>query len=170
MPAFEPPPRPRFSCSISRASGKRSRTSSSVPSVEPWSTTIVSCPRTLSRPRSSQGSALYVTTTTESSAMVLLWPRLHQATHALPAEHDAARHGQAERHREEEETGREGLVGVHAEPAEEADEEGLAHGDPIDRERHQQHEEEQRAHHVVGPRREVDADRLPRAPDREHAH
>ena len=48
MPVFEPPPRPRFSCSISRASGKRSRTSSSVPSVEPWSTTIVSWPRTLS--------------------------------------------------------------------------------------------------------------------------
>ena len=69
MPAFEPPPRPLFSCSITRASGKRSRTSSSVPSVEPWSTTIVSWPRTLSSACSTQGSALYVTTTTETSAM-----------------------------------------------------------------------------------------------------
>ena len=73
MPAFEPPPRPLFSCSIRRASGNRSRTSSRVPSVEPWSTTIVSCPRTLSSARSTQGSALYVTTTTETSAMVRRW-------------------------------------------------------------------------------------------------
>ena len=71
---------------------------------------------------------------------------------------------------EEEEAGREGLVGVDAERAEEADEERLAHGEPVDRERHEQHEEEQRAHHVVRPRREVDADRLAGGPDREHAH
>jgi hypothetical protein len=58
MPAFEPPPRPLFSCSITRTSEKRSRTSSNVPSVEPWSTTIVSWPRTLSSARSTQGSAL----------------------------------------------------------------------------------------------------------------
>ena len=40
MPVLLPPPMPRFSCSITRTSGNRSRTSSSVPSVEPWSTTI----------------------------------------------------------------------------------------------------------------------------------
>ena len=58
MPAFQPAARPRFSCSINVTSGKSSRTTSTVPSVEPLSTTTVSSPRTLSRARSTQGSAL----------------------------------------------------------------------------------------------------------------
>ena len=60
MPALLPAPKPRFSCSRTRASGNRSRTSSSVPSVEPLSTTIISAPdsRTLSSERSIHGAAL----------------------------------------------------------------------------------------------------------------
>src|SRR5438270_6640638 len=164
MPVLLPAPKPRFSCSIRRASGNRSRTSSTVPSVEPWSTTIVSCPRTLSRQRSIHGTALYVTTTTETRESAT------EPAEALPPEQQRSRERQAERDGEEQEPGREGLVGAHAQPTEEADEERLAHGDPVDRERHQQDEEEQRAHHVVGPWREVDPDRLTREPDRQHAH
>ena len=58
----------------------------------------------------------------------------------------------------------------HAEVPEEADEEGLAHREPVQRERHQQHEEEERPHHVEDADGEVDADRLRGRPDREHAH
>ena len=50
------------------------------------------------------------------------------------------------------------------------DEERLAHGKPVDRERDEHDEEEQRAHHVVHAGRQVDAHRLGRTPDGEHAH
>ncbi len=59
---------------------------------------------------------------------------------------------------------RERRVGIDADGAEEADEEGLAHGEPVERERHEQDEEEERAHHVVDARREVDARRPARSP------
>ena len=68
IPRFQPAPRPRLSCSTSRTSGNRSRTSSTVPSLEPWSTTIVSWPRTLSRHLSMYGIALKVTTIAETPA------------------------------------------------------------------------------------------------------
>ena len=42
---------------------------------------------------------------------------------------------------------------VDPELAEEADEERLANREAVDRERHEHDQEEQRAHHVVGPRR-----------------
>ena len=58
----------------------------------------------------------------------------------------------------------------HSELRQKADEEGLPNGDPIDRERHEQDEEQQRPHHVIGPGREVDADGTAGHPDREHAH
>src|SRR6185503_3077664 len=109
---------PRFGCSTTTASGKRSRTSSSVPSVEPWSTTTVSCPRTDSRHCSIHGIPLYVTTTTETSPIGNGRP-----PHALPADDQEARQRQHERHHEEEESARERAVGVDAELAEEADEE-----------------------------------------------
>ena len=51
---------------------------------------------------------------------------------------------------------------LDAELRQEADEERLAHGEAVDRERDEHDEEEQRPHHVVRPRREVDADRLAR--------
>ena len=58
MPLFQPCASPRLGSSTRATSGKRVRTISRVPSVEPWSTTTVSTPRTLSRQCSSQGSAL----------------------------------------------------------------------------------------------------------------
>ena len=57
MPAFQPPARPTFSCSTTRASGNRSRTSASVPSLEPLSTTTVSTSRTDASARSTYSSA-----------------------------------------------------------------------------------------------------------------
>src|SRR6266540_1193209 len=138
MPALLPAPKPRFSCSTSRASGKRLRTSSTVPSVEPLSTTIssASVPCKLSSERSIQGAALYVTTIAVTSAIGF-------ARHAgasgppqsFPREDQRARRRQ-----------------------------------PVDREGDEHDEEEQRAHHVVRPWREVDPDRLATEPDREHAH
>src|SRR2546427_2613390 len=123
----------------------------------------------LLRQRSTQGSALYVTTTTETrSAMVRAGPP--QTAHALPGEQEAAGHGKTKRDGEEEEPGREGAVGAYSQATQEADEERLANGDPVDGERHQKDEKEQRAHHVVRPRREVHLDRLAREPDREHTH
>ena len=67
MPALLPPPMPTFACSMTRASGNRERTSSSEPSVEPWSTTIVSQPRTLVRQRSSCSTPFRQTTIAETS-------------------------------------------------------------------------------------------------------
>src|SRR4051794_11212450 len=117
---------PRFSCSSTRASGNRSRTSSRLPSVEPWSTTIVSWPVTDSRHRSSQGSAFQATTTTETSSGIRDGDR--SATEAFPDDHGEPRQGEHDRHHEEEEPGRECSVGADAELAEEVDEERLANG------------------------------------------
>src|ERR1044071_5927101 len=101
---------------------------------------IVSWPRTLSSARSTQGSALKVTTTAETLAMVRRRPARHPAN-ALPGEQE--RTGQRERQRddEEEEAGREGLVRVDAEVPKEADEERLADRDSVHRDRQQEHEE-----------------------------
>src|SRR6266436_2634618 len=167
MPVLLPPPMPRFSCSITRTSGKRSRMSSSVPSVEPWSTTIVSCPRTDSSERSTQGSALKVTTTTEMSSAI--GDRGGRAAEALPENDREARRREDERHHEEQEAGCERRVGIDVELAEEADEERLAHGEAVDRERDEHDEEEQWAEDDVRANRQVDADRLGRRPDRKDA-
>ncbi len=56
-PVFHPNASPRFSSSTTATSGKRSRTNATVPSLDPWSTTTVSTPRTLSRHCSIHGSA-----------------------------------------------------------------------------------------------------------------
>src|SRR3954447_18469923 len=118
MPALLPPPMPRLSCSTRRT--PRRRTTSSVPSVEPWSTTTTSWPLTESRHCSSHGSALYVTTTTVTSG---IRDRLHAPTRNRLPEHDADS-GQCEqdRHHEEQEATREGRVMRHAQLAEKADE------------------------------------------------
>src|SRR4051812_21965169 len=170
MPAFHPAARPSFGRSTSRAAGKRSRTSSSVPSVEPWSTTTVSCRRTLSRHRSTQGSASSVTTTAVTGSAIRDGTARDGAAEPLPREDQRARDGHEDRHEEEEEPGRERAVGVDAHRAEEAHEERLADREAVDRERDEQHEEEHRPHDVVDPRRELDARRPAREPDREHAH
>ena len=88
---------------------------------------------------------------------------------ALPRDDDGSGQGDRDGDEEEEEAGREGLVGRDAEGPEEAHEERFPHRQAVDRERHEHDEEEQRPHHVVRPRRKVDSDRLPGAPDREHA-
>src|SRR6266545_956849 len=173
MPALLPAPKPRFSCSTSRASGNRSRTSSTVPSVEPLSTTIssASVPRKLSSERSTQGAALYATTIAVTSAIGF-------ARHAgasgppqsLPREDQRARRRHHHRDDEEEEPGCEGPIGIDADATEEADEERLPYREPVDGEGDEHDEEEQRAHHVVRPWREVDPNRLAAEPDREHAH
>src|SRR5262245_15996161 len=144
MPAFQPAASPSFARSSSVASGKRSRTSSSVPSVEPWSTTTVSCPRTLPRLRSTHGSAFSVTTiAVTSSAIRDRVPR--RPSQSFPREDDAPRHRHEQRDEEEQEARGERRVRVDADGAEEADEERLPHGEAVDRERDQQHEEEHRA-------------------------
>src|SRR2546423_1628088 len=124
MPALLPPPMPRFSCSTRRTSGNRSRTSSTVPSVEPWSTTIASCPPTLSRQRSIHGSELNATTTTETSD-IRFWLMQGSSRHAaqvLPEHDGEARYRECDIDDEEEEAGGEGQVRADAEVAEEADE------------------------------------------------
>src|SRR6266540_4702669 len=80
--------------------------------------------------------------------------------------------GKSKRNRddEEKEAGRERGLLLDPELRQEADEEGLAHGEPVDREGNEDHEKEQRTHYVIGPRREVEADRSARHPDREHTH
>src|SRR5919197_5279348 len=179
MPVFQPAPRPRFSCSTRRAAGKRSRTSSSVPSVEPWSTTTSSCAPTLSRQRSIHRPAFSVTTTTLTprgrgaslakdrrpatiarSAMPQAGALSAKAAHSFPGEDPGAGQRHRDRDEEEEEARGEGGVGVDREVAEKADEERLPDREPVDRERDEHDEEEQRAHHVVGARRQVDADSL----------
>src|SRR5919204_4762359 len=166
MPAFHPAASPRFSRSSSRTRGNRSRTRSSVPSVEPWSTTTVSWASTLARHGSSHGSASYVTTTTATSAMPDARPG--KPADALPGEDRRPGQRERERHDEEEEARREGAIRVDVQVAEEADEEGLAHGEAVDRERNEDDEEEERAHDVEGPRPERHAHRLRREPDREY--
>src|SRR6266536_6321079 len=175
-----------LSCSITRTSGKRSRTSSSVPSVEPWSTTMVSTPQSDSRQRSIQGSPFSVTVTAVTSALTSRRParassrrerelatsfeaRGRRAAEPLEREDHGAGKRERDRDDEEQEAGRERRVGADVQLAEEADEERLAHGEAVDREGHEHDEEEQRAHHVVDARREIDADRLRGQPDGEHA-
>src|SRR5438093_13775150 len=116
---------PRFSCSTSRTSGKRPRTSSRLPSVDPWSTTTVSRPRTDSRHCSSQGSAFQLTTTTETSVPSLAIGD-GRAPHALPEDHHEPGERQHERQQEEQEARRKGGVGIDVEAPEEVDEERLA--------------------------------------------
>src|SRR6266849_5762337 len=157
MPVLFPPPMPRFSCSSTRTSGKRSRTTSRVPSVEPWSTTITSCPRTDSRHCSSHGSAFQVTTTTERSATAF-GDRCAPIEDVLPEDHGEPGRCEHDRHHEEEEPASEGEVRGHVQVAHEADEEGFAHAETVDCERHEHDEEEHRFQHDVREHREVDAD------------
>src|SRR5881392_487430 len=141
MPALLPPPIPRFSSSITLASGNRLPTISSVSSVEPWSTTIVSWPRTLSRQRSIHSAELKVTTTTETfggkSDIGSRQGSVSDAAEALPEKDPQSGWRERNRDEEEEEPGRERLVGVDAEIAQEADEERLADCEAVDRERHE---------------------------------
>src|SRR4029453_17457732 len=175
MPALLPAPNPRFSCSIRRACGNFSPTRSGVPSVESLSTTITSAPvpRRLSSERSIQGAALCVTRTALTSGSAICFARNPRAAtrpmDALPREDQRARDRHQDRDHEEEEPGRERLVGAHAHLTEEADEERLAHREPVDRERDQHHEEEERPHDVVRPWREVDPDCLAAEPDGQDA-
>src|SRR4051794_830269 len=169
MPALLPPPIPLFACSITRASGRRSRTRSTEPSVEPWSTTTRSCPRTESRHCSSHGSAFHVTTTTVTSGGSMRDRGRAAARDVLEQQDGDAGQREQDRHHEEEEAARERRVVAHAELAEEADEERLAHADPVDGERHEHDEEEERAEHHVRQQTEVDADRASGRVDREDA-
>src|SRR3954447_4168904 len=173
MPVLLPPPMPRFSCSITRTSGNRSRTSATVPSVEPLSTTITSRSRTDARHCSIHGSAFHVTTTTDTSGTAprhgALRPWGAPVEYLLPEDHGESRQGEQDRHHEEEEAAGEGGVGVDSEIPEEADEERLAHAEAVDRERHEHDEEEQRAEDDVREEREVDADGAAGRVDREHA-
>ena len=89
---------------------------------------------------------------------------------ALPEQNRPARCGKRHRDEEEQEPAGERGVGGDADAAEEADEEGFSHREPVERERDEQHEEEERAHHVVDARSEVDPDRPRGGPDREHPH
>ena len=117
------------------------------------------------------GSAAGLRSSTAGCASQFMAPcRLRHGAGAQPFPRDdhGSRQGGRDRDEEEEEARREGLVGRDAEGAEEAHEERFPHRKPVDRERHEHDEEEQRPHHVVGPRREIDPDGLAGAPDREH--
>src|SRR3954453_21553830 len=174
MPVLLPPPMPRFSCSITRTSGNRSRTNAAVPSVEALSTTITSRPRTEPRHCSIQGRAFHVTTTTETSATALghraLRSRGGLREHLLPQDHGEPRQRQHDRQQEEEEPAGEGGVRVDPEAPEEADEERLADAQAVDRERDEHDEEEERPEDDVRQQREVDPDGPARRVDREDAH
>src|SRR6188472_2142339 len=173
MPALLPAPKPLFSCSITRASGNFSRTRPGVPSVDALSTTISSAPAPSRLPseRSTHSAALCVTTIALTSAIRLARHlRPPRAVHPVPGEDRRAGSRHQDRDHEEQEPGREGLVRADAEVPEETDEERLAHCETVDGERHEHHEKEQRSHHVVRPRRQVDADRLPATPHGEYAH
>src|SRR3954447_7641569 len=167
-PRAQPAARPRFACSTTSTAGKRSRTNTTVSSVESLSTTTVSTPATLSRHCSIHGIALCVVTTTVASTMLDLGPAA--AAHRLPEENSGSGKREADGDEEEEEARREGGVRAHADAAEEADEEGLSHREAVERERHQEDEEEERPHHVVDARAEVDPDGSARGPDRQDAH
>src|SRR5882757_6380542 len=116
MPALLPPPIPLFSCSITRTSGKRSRTNSTVPSAEPLSTTTTSRPRTDSRHCSTHGNAFHVTTTTETSATWSGRCRV-PVEDLLPQDHRDPGEREHDGHQEEEEATRERSVGVHVQVA-----------------------------------------------------
>src|SRR6476659_6038053 len=133
-----------------RASGKRSRTNSSVPSVEPWSTTIVSRPRSDSRHRSIHGRPLYVTVTAVTSATAgVLEASRRRAAQPFPGQDHRPGERERDRDDEEQESGRERRVRTDPELGQEADEERLPHGEAIDREGHEHDEEEQRPNDVV---------------------
>src|SRR5574340_939243 len=132
---------------------------------------MVVVPRTLARQRSIQGRASYVTTTTAtSSAMLRVRPRSRPRPEPLVQHHRPTRRRHQQGHEEEEEARCERLVRPHAEAAEEADEERLADGDPVQREGYEHDEEEERPHHVVDADAELDPHGLRTRPDREHAH
>src|SRR5262245_39692333 len=171
MPRFQPAASPRFSSSTTRTPGNRARTNATVPSDEPLSTTTVSSATTLSRQRSIQASASYVTTTQAARPRsAMLEPCARPSADPFPEQDHPAGHRESGRDEEEQEAGGESLVGRDADAPEEAHEEGLPHRDPVERERDEEHEEEQRPHHVVDPRAEVDAHGLSGRPDGEHAH
>src|SRR5581483_8133677 len=132
---------------------------SSVPSVEPWSTTTRSRSRTESRQCSSHGSPFHVTTTTATSGTSggAIGNR-SPSNDALPQEHDDAGQREEDRHHEEQEAAREGEIRMDAQLAEEADEERLTHADAVDREGHEHDQEQERLENHVGQHREVDAD------------
>src|SRR6478736_6274828 len=161
MPVLFPPPMPRFSCSITRTCGNCTRMRSTVPSVEPLSTTITSWRCTDARHCSIHGSAFHVTTTTVTSATALghraLRSRGGPAEHLLPEDHGEPGQREQDRHHEEEKAAGERRVGTDPEIAEKADEERLSHAEPVDGERHEHDEEEQRAEHDVRQHGEVDA-------------
>src|SRR6478609_801031 len=166
MPLLFPPPMPRFSCSITRTSGKRSRTNSTVPSVEPLSTTITSSPATDSRHCSIHGSAFQATTTTETSGTSLCYRRA-PVEDVLPEDDEQPRHREHDRHHEEQEAAGERLVRGNPEVPEEADEERLANTEAVDGERHEHDEEEQWAEDDVREQRELDPDRAAGRVDRQ---
>src|SRR5437763_4578349 len=97
-------------------------------------------------------------------------PRAAATAQVLPREDAEPGQRDADDDDEVEEAGRERGVGVDAQVAEEADEERFADGDPVQRDRQQHDQEEERPHHVVDARRDVYADGLAAHPDREHAH
>src|SRR6476469_5188405 len=173
MPVLFPPPMPRFPCSITRTCGNCTRMRSTVPSVEPLSTTITSRPCTDARHCSIHGSAFPVTTTTVTSTTASRYSTLRlwctPAEYLFPQDHGEPRQGEQDRHHEEEEATGERRIRAHSEIPEEADEERLAHTQPVDGERHEHDEEEERPEHDVRQHRKVDADRPARRVDREHA-
>src|SRR6476661_2957757 len=157
MPALLPPPIPLFSCSINRTSGQRSRTKSTVPSVEPWSTTMISRPRTDSRHCSSHGKAFHVTTTTETSGTGRGFGRA-PVEDLLPQDHCDPGERERDCHQEEQEPARKRGVGIHVQIPEEADEERLTHTEPVDREWHEQDEKQQGPEDDVREQREMNTD------------
>src|SRR5690242_7061927 len=170
MPLLLPPPMPRLSCSMTRTAGKRSCTASTVPSVEPLSTTITSSPSTDARHCSIQGSAFQVTTTTVTSGTATAFGHRRAAVeHLLPEDHRETGEREDDRRHEEQEAARERGIGVDADVAEEADEERLPDAEPVDRERHEHDEEEQGPEHDVGQQRKVDPDGTPRRVDGDDA-
>src|SRR5262249_15947782 len=129
-----------------------------------------------SRHFSIQGSALYVTTTTETSATGG-GDGSAPVEDALPQNDRDARQREQHRHDEEQEAARERSVRADSELPQEADEERLAHADPVDRERDQHHQEQERTEHDVGEQGEMDPDRTARRVDaddprqlQEHRH
>src|SRR5262245_37531337 len=97
---FQPAPSPRFSVSISRTPGYRSRTNATVPSLEPLSTTTVSTPASESRHRSIHGRASKVTTTDATGGPCSAMPDLRTRAPAEPlAQHH---HGSGEGHEQRE--------------------------------------------------------------------
>src|SRR6187397_3562202 len=94
--------------------------------------------------------------TRAASAMLDLCPR--SAADAV-AQHDH-RTGEREQQRdeEEEEAGCEGMARADSDASKEAHEERLAHREPVQRERDEHDEEEQRPEDVIDPRIELDTD------------